>query len=107
MARQARTIIEVCVARGGVWKGGKVQAFIAQWTMASASLGRPITLADYGEWWKESHATRYRRQQEFRSIFPTLDTPQPIADAAIASGEDWQRQGLDGIGKLPAKFAGA
>lgn len=107
MARQARTIIEVCIARGGVWKGAKVQSFIAQWTIASESLGRPITLAEYGEWWKESRATVYRRQQEFRAIFPTLDTPQPIADAAIANGQDWQRQGVDGIGQLPAKLATA
>ena len=34
MARQARTIIEVCIARGGVWKGAKVQTFIAQWTLS-------------------------------------------------------------------------
>jgi hypothetical protein len=105
--RPARTIFEVCVARGGVWKGAKVQTFIAQWTIASQALGRPITLAEYGEWWKDSRATIYRRQAEFRDLFPTLDSPQPIADAAMAQAAEWQASGVAGIGALPASLVPA
>jgi hypothetical protein len=100
--RPARTIMELCVARGGVWKGSKVTAFIAQWAIASQAMERPITLAEYGEWWKESRATIYRRQAEFRELFPGLDSPQPIADAAIARADEWLSRGVEGLGSLPA-----
>lgn len=100
--RPARTVLEVCVARCGPLKGGRVAAFIAQWTMASQALGRPITIEDYAEWWLESERTVYRQQARFRAAFPHMQTPQPIANAAIARRAEWLDRGVPGIGDLPA-----
>lgn len=100
--RPARTIAELCVARAGILKGARVQAFIASWTIASQSMGKPITLEEYADWWKESRATAYRHQARFREVFPGLETPQPIANVAIARGREWADRGVDGIGSLPA-----
>lgn len=101
--RAPRTVMEVCAARGGVWKGSKVASFICQWTMASQSMGKAITLTEYAEWWCQSEATAYRHQAEFRALFPGMTTPQPIADEAIARGEEWLSRGLAGFGRLPAE----
>lgn len=107
MSRRPMTIAEVCVARAGILRGGRVQAFIVQWTIASQTLGRPITLAEYGEWWAEPERTAYRHQASFRAVFPHLETPQPIADAAIARAEEWSHRGTRGLGQLPASIAAA
>jgi hypothetical protein len=100
--RREPRIIDVCIARGGIRKGARVQVFITQWTLASQSMGKPITLDEYSEWWKESRSTAFRHQAEFREIFPALETPQAIANVAIAHGREWQARGADGIGQLPA-----
>jgi hypothetical protein len=105
--RPARTVVELCIARGGVMKGARVQAFIAQWTMASQALGKPITLEEYREWWRVSHGSAYREQARFRELFPELATPQPIADVAIARAEEWVSRGVAGFGQLPASVVPA
>lgn len=94
--------MELCIARGGVLKGARVMAFIAQWTMASQSVGHPITLDEYAEWWRETRTTAYRHQREFRELFPGMKTPQPIANAAIARAHEWRDEGVKGFGHLPA-----
>jgi hypothetical protein len=96
--RPARTVMEVCVARAGVMKGARVQAFISCWVIASQRLGRPITLADYADYWKENERTAYREQARFREVFPGMETPQPIADSVIRELGD---QAAD-VGLLPA-----
>jgi hypothetical protein len=100
-------MLELCYLRGGVMKGARVQSFICQWTMASSSLGHPITLEEYREWWNMSHGTAYREQARFRELFPEFATPQPIADAAIARGTEWLDKGVAGFGKLPASVVPA
>jgi hypothetical protein len=99
--RRAVTVAEFCVARGGVLKGGRVQAFIAAWTIASQAMGKPITLDEYADWWRETRSTAFRHQARFREIFPELQTPQPIANAAILRASEWQERGVHGIGRLP------
>jgi hypothetical protein len=88
-------------------KGARVQAFIAQWTIASQSIGGPITLAEYADWWREPRSTAFRHQAQFRELFPELETPQPIADAAIARADEWTSRGVSGLGQLPASLAAA
>jgi hypothetical protein len=105
--RAARTIYELCVARGGLIKGTRVQAFIAQWAIASQAVGHPLTLLEYQEWWNLSHGAAYREQARFRELFPELRTPQPIADVAIAHVEEWLDRGVGGFGKLPASLVPA
>jgi hypothetical protein len=104
--RPAATIMEVCFARKGVLKGGRITAFIAQWTICSQALGREITTEDFAAWWKESERTVYRWQAEFRECFPHLSTPQAIANHAIARSEALSR-GVDGVGQLPASLVAA
>jgi hypothetical protein len=97
--------MELCVARAGMLRGARVAAFIAQWTIVSQALDRPITLEDYGAWWHESERTVYRHQARFREVFPQLKTPQPISDAAIARAGEWRDRGVAGIGELPVSLA--
>lgn len=98
------TILDVCVAKKGIYKGGRVATFIVCWCIASNALGREITLEEYREWWKESERTAYREQARFREVFPQLANPQPIADNAMARSEALQR-GVRGVGALPASLA--
>lgn len=100
--RPARTVLEVCVAKAGPVKGGRIAAFGAQWAIASQALGRPITIEDYCEWWGVSEATAYRHQAEWRRVFPHMRTPQPIADVAARRSDEWLQKGVRGFGALPA-----
>lgn len=101
MARPAKTVLEVATARGGVLKGARVTHFIMQWTLASSMLGKPISLSEYAEWWDEPHSTAFRHQRRFREVFPEFDTPQPIANRAMAkSREKIAQRGIQGIGSV-------
>lgn len=104
MARRVQTLLEVAIQRGGTRKGLRVATFVSCWAITSRSLGRAITLDDYREWWRESERTAYRYQAEFRELFPELDTPQPIADVAIARASDALDRGVAGVGSLPASL---
>jgi hypothetical protein len=92
------TIAEYAVRKRGVMKGSRVVAFVCQWTMASQALGRPITLEDYREWWRESERTVYRHQAAFRDVFG-IPTPQPFADQAIVRAEALAH-GVKGVGSI-------
>lgn len=105
--QEPTTVLALCVARGGVIQGARVQAFICQWTMASQGLGREITLYDYMDWWRVSQPTAYREQQRFRRLFPDLKTPQPIADVAIERADEWADRGIPAFGQLPASVVPA
>jgi hypothetical protein len=102
--RREPTVADVCIGKLGVLKGARCASFIASWAIASTSLGRPITLEEYAEWWKESERTAYRHQAEFRKCFPHLGNPQPIADLAQQRAAGWQARGVDGLGQLPASL---
>jgi hypothetical protein len=104
MPRREPTVADACIAKLGILRGSRCAAFITSWAIASQSLGRPITLEEYAEWWKESMATAYRHQRAFRIVFPHLSTPQPIADAAQQRAAGWQARGVDGLGQLPASL---
>lgn len=95
--------MEVCIARGGVRKGLRVATFICQWTMAQQSLGRVPMVREYSRWWREPERTTYKYLSEFREIFPELETPAPIATAAIeGAGERWT---IKDVGRLPLGVA--
>lgn len=93
----------MCLAKLGMWKGSKAASFIAAWTIASQAMGRPITIAEYSEWWKEPLSTAYRHRALFREVFPDLQTPQPIADAAIVRADEWMSRGIAGFSQLPVE----
>lgn len=101
--RPPRTLLEVCVARGGVLKGGRVASFIACWAIASKSVGHEITLDEYRDWWAESERTAFRYQANFRAMFPGLSNPQPLADVLIAAyAEKMAERGVKGLLMQPA-----
>jgi hypothetical protein len=75
----ATTLLELCVALGGLRKGTRVCSFVTAWAIASRRLGRAITVEEYAEYWREEERTAYRRQAEFRELFPERD-PQEAAD---------------------------
>lgn len=86
-----------------MWRGAKVQTFIAEWTIASQAMGQPIEdVRDFAEWWRMPQSTAYRQLAHFRDVFPELRTPQPIADAAIDRAEEWVARGVAGFAQLPA-----
>jgi hypothetical protein len=50
--------------------------FVQSWAIAEHEIGRPITIEEYCDWWREgSRSTAYRRLAEFREAFPGLDWP--------------------------------
>jgi hypothetical protein len=97
------TLIEVCIAHGGIRKGARICTFITQWTMASQAIGHEITLEEFADWWKDPRSTSYRYQQEFRECFPHLKNPQAIANLTLARLEASQH-GVTGVGSLPASL---
>jgi hypothetical protein len=55
-------------------KASRVASFIALWGLALYDLGRDeLTVAEYAEWASESRATSFRRQGEFRQLWPDRD----------------------------------
>lgn len=86
--KRAPTVLDVAVNRLGLRKGMQVGTFIAQWTIAQQDLGREPTLEEAADWWRESHATWYRRQVDFRRAFPGIGTPGPIAESVIRKRAD-------------------
>lgn len=78
MARSP-SVLEVCLARGGMMKGTRVATYIVQWSMCGHDLGREPGMEEFVQWWGEPRSTVYRQQQEFREVFPEWSTPEPFA----------------------------
>jgi hypothetical protein len=104
--RVDRTIMEACVSKQGLLKGSRTCSFIACWAIASNALGRPITLDEYADWWKDSERTAYRHQADFREVFPQYPNPQPIVDQAAVKQAALAR-GPNGVGSLPVSLVAA
>jgi hypothetical protein len=101
--RPPRTLLELCVAKGGTLKGARVAAFISCWAIASNAKGGPITLDDYAEWWCENERTAFRHQANFRALFPHLETPQLIVDELLRHAADrLAEQGMKSLMGQPA-----
>lgn len=81
--RPPSTVLEVAIAKGGYAKGFRVAMYIEQWTIAQRALGHVPTVDEAAAWWKESRRTWFHRQAEFREVFDLIDSPAPIATAAI------------------------
>ncbi|HUO69295.1 MAG TPA: hypothetical protein VMU39_00845 [Solirubrobacteraceae bacterium] len=55
-------------------KASRVASFIALWGLALYDLGRnELTVDEYAEWASESRATSFRRQGEYRELWPDRD----------------------------------
>lgn len=62
--------------------GSKVAALIVLWAIALQELNcDELGIEEFAEWCAESRSTAYRRQAEFRRLFPEYDTPNEVARA--------------------------
>jgi hypothetical protein len=102
-AKREPTLLDYAIQRAGIVKGGRVCAFVTQWTIASQALGREITLPEYADWWNQKERTAFHHQAEFRSVFEPMLTPQVIANHAITKAHAYQG-GVKGVGALPASI---
>ncbi len=92
-------------ARVGVWKAGRVLAFMVQWETARASLrddwpdGLSAQVAAYSEWWRDTERTGWNELRRFRAAFPGEQTPTRLMEAAAAARWD-RRRGVAGLGAV-------
>ena len=94
--KPARTLLEVCVARaaGGdasmvgqlraTPKGKRVAQYVVEWVLALQA-GADASVIDVARHWGDAEATAYRRNRDFRELFPDEPNPERIA-RGIASG---------------------
>lgn len=78
------TILERVVRDGGLMKGSRVMTYIGLWSICADELGRAPGMEEFVEWVGDPRRTVYRRQAEFREVFPEYETPQPLAEAVAA-----------------------
>jgi hypothetical protein len=55
-----------------------LMSFVMKWVIANESLGRTLTVDDFGEYWGESTRTVYRSLKRFREVFPSEHDPDRI-----------------------------
>lgn len=72
-------------------RASNVAALITMWAVALEELNREaIGIEEYAGWASESTSTAYRRQADFRALWPEYETPNELArlliDAAHRSG---------------------
>jgi len=64
----------------------KVVGLIVLWAVALQDLGvEQLGIEEFAAWSAESRATVYRRQHEFRRLWPEYDTPNELARLVVAS----------------------
>jgi hypothetical protein len=91
--KPARSLLEVCIARAAQAAGGsgsivgelqatpramRVAQYVVEWAIALADGCDPEVRA-VAAWWKEPEATAYRRNRDFRELFPGEPNPERIA----------------------------
>lgn len=78
------SLLEELYRRAGFLKAARVGTFILQWTACSRALGAEPTMDEFIDWWGEPRRTAFRRQAEFREVFPGMVSPAPFAAAVQA-----------------------
>ena len=66
-------------------KASRVAAFIIQWAIAMRDEGvRSFTITEYQRYWNEGERQSYRRQADFRELWPEYETPDELAAQVVA-----------------------
>jgi hypothetical protein len=92
-------LLTVAARAVGLRRAFRVLTFMAAWDRAKRAMCKgPITLEEYGEWWKESRATIYREQALFRQAFPGETTPDRLLGLASVQWDD--RKGIAALGQV-------
>lgn len=61
-------------------KASRVAAFIVMWAVAMQDEGvEEFSITEFQRYWSEGERQAYRLQQEFRELWPELDTPDAFA----------------------------
>jgi hypothetical protein len=93
------SLMAIATRNAGPRRAIQALTFIAAWDTARRGLvKRPLTLAEYGEWWRLSESTMYREQARFREAFPGESTPDRLLD--LIQGQAYAHQGVKGLGAL-------
>jgi hypothetical protein len=69
-------------------KGGRVCQYIVEWALALQDGAEP-SVSDVCRYWDEAIATAFRRNREFRELFPDEPNPERLARAIVTG----QRRG--------------
>lgn len=81
-----RSIVEAAIERGGIVKAHRVTVIIGLWLFAERRLGRPLAnVEDFAAFWNLSDPQGYRKQQQFRELFPEYRTPRHLVDSLAAA----------------------
>lgn len=97
--QHGQSLLQAAQSRVGLRRAFKALTFMAAWDHARRQLRREtLTLQEYGEWWKDSPATCYRQQANFREAFPGEKTPDRLLDQAAAAWDE--RTGVKGLGAI-------
>ena len=66
-------------------KAARVAGFIVMWATAMRLDEREsLTITEYQRFWSESERKAYRRQVEFRELWPEYETPNELATQMVA-----------------------
>jgi hypothetical protein len=65
-------------------KASRVAAFIVQWALAMRDeRAATYTITEYQHYWHEGERQTYRRQAEFRELWPEYETPNELAAQVV------------------------
>jgi hypothetical protein len=110
-ARPPRTLMELCVARAtgdptslreavaAMPKGLRVATYIVEWAVALHAGCEPEVRA-VAAWWREPEATAYRRNRDFRELFPGDANPERLARQLVGSVDESRSKRRRQLGRL-------
>ena len=65
-------------------KASRVAAFIVMWAVAMRDEGvDELTISLYQRYWSQGERQSYREQEEFRDLWPELETPNELAHQVV------------------------
>lgn len=110
-----RSVLELALRRGGVWKGARATETIVAWALAERALGHPLGLgirhegvsaamSEYAEYWKISERTAWRELHRFREVFPEEESPARLA-RLIAHAADSRSEARAALADVPLSLA--
>lgn len=80
-AKEARPLAVVVVEKVGWRQGLRAVTYLAAWGLATDSVGHPVSVKEYTDYWHQSSSLSYKERDAFGTVWPELvDTPEVIWD---------------------------
>jgi hypothetical protein len=87
---EGQPLMVVAMTNAGMRKGSSAMTFFVAWSMAEASLERPLgdggslsaAVREYSTWWKQSERQSWRELAAFRQAFGESSDPREFAAQA-------------------------